>query len=162
MVVAMRNSAEPLMIMGFFLGIGVVLFSSMLFYIEKMSCPDVQGLIAKGTFEGYRADCDREATGWTKPFNTGQLCCNKYGSADDFQSIPATFWWSFATMSTVGYGDVYPRTTFGRLIGGVSMLCGILLISLPVAIVGSKFQEVYEEFEAKVEEEKDRERERQR
>jgi hypothetical protein len=153
MVESLRKSAEPLIILGFFLGIGVVLFSSLLFYVEKISCPDIPALIAEGGFEEYRALCDKEGSGWTKPFNGGHLCCNEYGSADVFPSIPATFWWSFATMSTVGYGDVYPRTSAGRLIGSVSMLCGILLISLPVAIVGSKFQEVYEEFEIKAEEE---------
>lgn len=155
MVDALRKSFNPLMILGFFLGIGVILFSSLLFYVEKLSCPDIPALRAQGGFEGYRALCQSEGTGWTKPFNTGDLCCNEYGSADDFPSIPATFWWSFATMSTVGYGDVYPRTSAGRLIASLSMLCGILLISLPVAIVGSKFQEVYEEFEIKAEEEKE-------
>jgi len=50
-------------------------------------------------------------------------------------------------MTTVGFGDQYPRTTQGYIVGCVCMLCGILLISLPVAIVGSKFQEAYEDME---------------
>ena len=49
-------------------------------------------------------------------------------------------------MTTVGFEDEYPRTTQGYIRGGgACMLCKILLTSLPVAIVGSKFQKDYEE-----------------
>ena len=60
-------------------------------------------------------------------------------------------------MTTVGYGDKYPRTLLGKLVGAICMLLGILLIALPTAIVGQKFQEVYrkhheaQRFQAKVE-----------
>merc|ERR1719272_17157 len=47
-------------------------------------------------------------------------------------------------MTSVGYGEVYPRTTMGRMVGFVAMLAGMVLIALPVAIVGQKFQDVYE------------------
>ena len=45
-------------------------------------------------------------------------------------------------MTTVGYGDVTPRTVLGRVIGGLTMVTGILMIALPVAIIGSSFAEV--------------------
>jgi len=48
------------------------------------------------------------------------------------------------TMTSVGYGEVYPRTALGKLVGTVAMLVGMVLIALPVAIVGQKFQDVYE------------------
>lgn len=48
-------------------------------------------------------------------------------------------------MTTVGFGDVYPRTPAGKVVGTAAMLCGILLISLPIAIIGRKFQEAYME-----------------
>merc|ERR1711966_573187 len=50
-------------------------------------------------------------------------------------------------MTTVGYGDHVPRTFPGMLVGCLAMLSGIVLISLPVAIVGSKFQLAYEQKE---------------
>merc|ERR1719316_2090325 len=60
-----------------------------------------------------------------------------------FPSIPGSFWWALVTMTTVGYGDRYPMSVEGKLVASVTMIFGILLIALPMAIVGNKFQEVY-------------------
>jgi voltage-gated potassium channel len=59
-----------------------------------------------------------------------------------FGSIPAAIWWSMETITTVGYGDEVPRTVLGRIVGGLTMISGILMIALPVAILGSAFAEV--------------------
>jgi voltage-gated potassium channel len=59
-----------------------------------------------------------------------------------FGSIPDAIWWAMETVTTVGYGDVIPKTALGRIIGGVTMISGILMIALPVAIIGSSFAEV--------------------
>lgn len=148
-VAALRNALQPLSILSFFLCIGVILFSSMMFFAEKISCPDVQEIINKGEWEAYVADCEAGASagtpGWQK--EGGKFCCDEYASSLDFPSITTTFWWAVVTMTTVGYGDQVPRTGLGRIVGCFAMICGILLISLPVAIVGSKFQEAYEEME---------------
>lgn len=61
---------------------------------------------------------------------------------EHFGSIPDAIWWAMETVTTVGYGDVIPKTTLGRIIGGVTMISGILMIALPVAIIGSSFAEV--------------------
>merc|ERR1719277_311057 len=47
-------------------------------------------------------------------------------------------------MTSVGYGEVYPRTALGKCLGFTVMLVGMVVIALPVAIVGQKFQDVYE------------------
>jgi len=144
MVQTIRNSVQPLTILMFFLTIGVVLFSSLIYYAEKGQCPDVYALQRNGGWGLYKADCIANDNART---SDGVLCCNEGGSPIGFESIITTAWWAIVTMTTVGYGDLVPRTMIGRALSVVAMLCGILLISLPVAIVGSKFQEVYEEYE---------------
>ena len=58
---------------------------------------------------------------------------------DKFGSIPAAMWWAIATLTTVGYGDVVPVTTLGRLLGGIVMLLGLAMFALPVGIIASRF-----------------------
>jgi voltage-gated potassium channel len=61
-----------------------------------------------------------------------------------FTSIPATMWWAVATLTTVGYGDIYPITAAGRMLGAVVAVLGIGLFALPTAILGSGFVEELE------------------
>lgn len=58
-----------------------------------------------------------------------------------FASIPHALWWGVATLTTVGYGDIYPVTGVGKLIGGGIMLLGIGLFALPAGILASGFSE---------------------
>jgi len=57
----------------------------------------------------------------------------------NFPHIPATLWWAFVTITTVGYGDVYPITGFGRVLGVVTALLGILMVALPTGIFVAGF-----------------------
>jgi voltage-gated potassium channel len=58
-----------------------------------------------------------------------------------FQSIPAAMWWSVSTMTTVGYGDIFPVTWLGKIFGSIVALLGIGLFALPAAFLGSGFVE---------------------
>lgn len=58
---------------------------------------------------------------------------------ENFGSIPDAMWWGAVTLTTVGYGDVYPKTLLGRILGaGIAML-GIGLFALPAGIIASGF-----------------------
>lgn len=58
-----------------------------------------------------------------------------------FSSIPASMWWGVATLTTVGYGDVYPITPLGKFLGAVIALLGIGMFALPAGILASGFAE---------------------
>ena len=63
---------------------------------------------------------------------------------DAFPNILATLWWAVVTLTTVGYGDVYPVTVLGKLLSGVISILGIILIALPSGIISSGFIKEYE------------------
>ena len=56
---------------------------------------------------------------------------------DKFPNIPATFWWAVATLTTVGYGDVYPITVLGKLLAGFIAILAIGLVALPSGIISA-------------------------
>jgi len=60
---------------------------------------------------------------------------------EQFPNIPSAMWWAVATLTTVGYGDVYPVTALGRLLGAFTAILGIGLFALPTGILGSGFVE---------------------
>ncbi len=64
------------------------------------------------------------------------------GQPDTFGSIPRAAWWSVVTLTTVGYGDVYPVTTMGRMFAAVTAVAGIGLIAMPTGILASAFSDV--------------------
>jgi len=58
-----------------------------------------------------------------------------------FSNVFAAMWWSVATLTTVGYGDAYPITPLGKVLGGAIAILGIGLFALPAGILGSGFVE---------------------
>jgi voltage-gated potassium channel len=56
-----------------------------------------------------------------------------------FSSVPAAMWWGIITLTTVGYGDVYPITSLGKVLGGFIALLGIGLFALPAGILAGGF-----------------------
>jgi voltage-gated potassium channel len=63
----------------------------------------------------------------------------------DFPSFGEALWWSIQTVTTVGYGDVAPTTTEGRVVAGVLMIAGIATISLVTAAISAGFVRRWQE-----------------
>ena len=61
--------------------------------------------------------------------------------AHQFPNMYSSMWWAIATLTTVGYGDVYPVTALGKILAGVIALLGIGLVALPTGILSSAFVE---------------------
>ena len=65
----------------------------------------------------------------------------RHAQPEAFSSIPEALWWGVVTLTTVGYGDVYPVTPIGRLLGSVIAVLGVGLVALPASILASGFIE---------------------
>lgn len=65
-----------------------------------------------------------------------------YAQPDVFRSIFDSLWWAVCTLTTVGYGDVYPITTGGRIFTFMILMLGLGLIAVPTGIIASALSEV--------------------
>ncbi|XP_072265886.1 voltage-gated potassium channel regulatory subunit KCNG3 isoform X2 [Pyxicephalus adspersus] len=68
---------------------------------------------------------------------------------EDYSSIPAACWWVIISMTTVGYGDMYPISIPGRILGGVCVVSGIVLLALPITFIYHSFVQCYHELKYK-------------
>lgn len=90
------------------------------------------------------ADDERSATfACAFPFRKiGKGCVAEYEQSP-FDSIARALWWTWVTMTTVGYGDVNPRSVLGKTFAGLVMCFGVLVLALPVTVIGSNFSAAF-------------------
>ena len=98
LVYTLRASLSELMLLVWFLVLGILLFASLIFFVD-----------------------DKEK----------------------FTNIPEGFWWALITMTTVGYGDMYPTTLAGKIVGSFCALCGVLMIGFTVPALVNNFMLYY-------------------
>jgi len=132
------RSSAALMTLLFMATICTVLFSAAIYFAEGVGFPT----------HSFCYDAN------------GELVGDDHADVDycrGYSSIPSCMWWALVTMSTVGYGDVYPKTGVGKLIGIICALCGILALALPITVIGSNFSSVFAEETAREEAEEGQE-----
>ncbi|XP_069604038.1 A-type voltage-gated potassium channel KCND1 [Ranitomeya imitator] len=76
-------------------------------------------------------------------FATVMFYAEKGTGKTKFTSIPAAFWYTIVTMTTLGYGDMVPDTIAGKIFGSICSLSGVLVIALPVPVIVSNFSRIY-------------------
>ena len=69
---------------------------------------------------------------------------------NQFKNIPVGLWWACVTMTTLGYGDFYPRTVLGYLVGAVCAVTGVLVLALPVPVIVNNFALYYSHAQARL------------
>lgn len=60
-----------------------------------------------------------------------------------FPDMIIGLWWTVVTMTTLGYGDIVPKSVWGRLVGSVCAMSGLLLFAMPIAVIAGKFSHLY-------------------
>ncbi|XP_046842139.1 potassium voltage-gated channel subfamily C member 1-like [Xenia sp. Carnegie-2017] len=76
--------------------------------------------------------------------------CESTVSDTKFKSIPEAFWWAIITLTTVGYGDVSPLTTQGKIFGSICAVTSMLISALPISIIGANFSLYYRHAQARL------------
>ncbi|PCH39921.1 voltage-gated potassium channel [Wolfiporia cocos MD-104 SS10] len=115
MYLSFRRSQHALLALSFFVAMVLVVFSTLLYFAERGTWDEVLG-----TF------------------------INSDGDPSQFASIPAAGWFVIVTITTVGYGEITPRSFLGRLITLPLLVFGLLLIALPTFVLGREFSMVWE------------------
>ncbi|KAH1004353.1 hypothetical protein HUJ04_004118 [Dendroctonus ponderosae] len=147
----LKASMRELGLLIFFLFIGVVLFSSIVYFAEAgierttfKSIPDAfWWAVVTMTTVGY-GDMRYSPTPAGVVLFSSAVYFAEAGSENSFfKSIPDAFWWAVVTMTTVGYGDMTPVGVWGKIVGSLCAIAGVLTIALPVPVIVSNFNYFY-------------------
>ena len=171
LVSAISRSLRELLIPCFMLAIMVVAFSAIMFNLEwdERAYECHQLWKAHGLTRGFLFDhpdgpswgcdvCDLPLDAAGSDLAAQRcLACHGYPPAhpecagvaftQTFPDIPRTMWFTFVTVTTVGYGDVTPVGWIGKIFGSAFILCGVIFLAMPLNSVGAHFSAVWKEFQ---------------
>lgn len=163
----MRRSARPLYILAFLLMMALITFSAVLYFAERGTYDDTKKLWMRTLGFECEFPCAKETLAFLPAFLAcGDVAdetvavsayfdrhkpdvlsvastCERVVEQSPFQSILHAVWWAVATMATVGYGDIAPRTVAGWILASLAQMMGILVIALPITVIGSNFSAIY-------------------
>jgi len=77
--------------------------------------------------------------------SVGIYYCEHNAQPEIFSSVFASMWWAVATLTTVGYGDVYPVTVGGKIFTTVMLLIGLGVVGIPAGIISAALTQVNKE-----------------
>ncbi|KAJ4485862.1 hypothetical protein J3R30DRAFT_3697285 [Lentinula aciculospora] len=126
MYLSMRRSRHALLAISFFVVMVLTIFSTLLYFAER------------GTWD-----------------TTLETFINSDGDPTQFASIPAAAWFVLVTITTVGYGEITPRSFLGRLVTLPLLVFGLLLIALPSFVLGREFSIVWEKMTSQLSQQDD-------
>jgi methyl-accepting chemotaxis protein len=119
LIISVKQSGSSLIAVLLLFFMSVIIFGSIEFYAER------------GTLD--------ENNNYVRPD----------GTLSPFGNIMLSCWWAVVTLATLGYGDIFPITIAGKIIGTIAVITGLLLIALPSMIIGKTFNQLKDEHEAK-------------
>eukprot|EP01116_Phalansterium_solitarium_P009869 TRINITY_DN24208_c0_g1_i1.p1 TRINITY_DN24208_c0_g1~~TRINITY_DN24208_c0_g1_i1.p1 ORF type:complete len:314 (-),score=45.62 TRINITY_DN24208_c0_g1_i1:34-975(-) len=123
--VTVKRSRDGFVLLVMVVALLLVAFSSLMFYAEQVG--------------RYGQTFDHDTKLWVR----------YDGSPSPFQSVPDVFWWAIVTITTVGYGDMYPVNELRKTVAAAAMICGMMVMSFPIAIFSTNFTDVWREMKAK-------------
>jgi len=140
----MEQSAPALALMTFFIMMGCGLFGTLIWFAEGGEWyPEGNNKLATivPPIVGRGAYLRPQAMAWTSPgdFDHDNIIYEE----TPFESIIHAFWFVVVTITTVGYGDVYPTSVAGKMIGTLMILAGVIVLAMPIGVVGANFSREY-------------------
>lgn len=156
----LRQSLRPMITMCMFVVCGVVIIASIMYYVERgrfaCACSRLEDPAARRAcgLGDIKRDADPDA--WEKNEEWKKDNCvtdddvgywvTDAGSRDGtwskspFQDIPSACYFALVTMTTVGYGDVSPKSAFGQAFASMFCVGGVIIIALPISVISANFK----------------------
>lgn len=121
--------------------VAVTIAGTLMYHVEHVALIDAELTDASNIASPLTAEQDSELI----PIDSAEVPGNgvlsiKKHPDDQFTSIPQAMYWAIVTMTTVGYGDIVPRTTIGKSISAALILLGYSLIIVPTGFVSAEIQ----------------------